>query len=218
MASAYDIAQTPSKESPMNAIGSAAISILAIGLLLVPATTMVAQDAEAVPSAAPGPTAADASSFTLEFSGHPEIYIHDPDTGFIHTASAPVTATDPRASGLLSAMTASGDVGDFENPPWYAIRKEGIRIENEAGAWVGSHVRMIIEHADERTKRQKKRGKGQAPLRFSGGLYELTGEGAYEGLSMFLSAIDGRILAVIIPTESAPPMPEPPPPSVDPQD
>ena len=69
-----------------------------------------------------------------------------------------------------------------------------------------------LEEPDERTKKQKKNGKGKRPLRGYLGLMEMTGEGGYDGLSIdSVSFGDDANLGMIVPTDSVPMQPDSPP-------
>ena len=100
-------------------------------------------------------------------------------------------------------------VGDTR--PRYLHSKEGARLVNDGGAWVGTLVNLDVEERDEQTEKQKRNGKGKRPIRGGVGLFELTGEGGYDGLSMVASVSNRGILGIIIPTDTVPTQPEPPP-------
>jgi hypothetical protein len=204
LGSTADGRHTGGEGEPVKGLKTTFISILAIGLLAGSAVGVVAQDEEADPIA-PSAFRADFAGFP---GGGPPDISFDPETG-LESLGIIFEATDPRASGLLTVVAARGGVvGD--TLPRYAHSKEGARLVNDGGAWVGTLVNFDVEEPDERTKKQKKKGKGKAPIS-GGGLFELTGEGGYDGLSMVASVSNRGIVGIIIPTDTVPTQPEPPP-------
>jgi hypothetical protein len=87
---------------------------------------------------------------------------------------------------------------------------EGLWLVNDGGAWVGTGHRFMVDEKDQRTKKQKRKGRGRAPLSAYSRFMELTGEGGYEGLSMVVTVRGDEGIGVIVPTDAVPAQPEPP--------
>ena len=133
-------------------------------------------------------------SFTTEYSGVgtlPEgMVVRD------HEVRYTVEATDPRASGLMTANINSNLVGWSSGAVITAVTTE--RLVNEGGSWSGSG-RFVMAGAVEG---------GMASM------YVLTGEDGYEGLTLIMgqSTGAGRMSSwgVIVPSDQMPPMPDAP--------
>ena len=106
---------------------SGLISILAIGLLAGSAFGVTAQDEEAADASL------EASAFRVVVQIDDAELSVDPETGVETVVGVGVEASDPRASGTLSAATATGGVGD--EVPSYRLRKSGIRIPGSTFRW-----------------------------------------------------------------------------------
>jgi hypothetical protein len=147
------------------------VSILAIGLLAGSAMGVAAQD-----EVGAGP---ESATFTIDFNfSAPTEVIVDEASGLETLVDMPFRATDPRAAGLLTVILAEGDLtGDGLRSQYI---KEGLRLVNDGGAWVGTGHRFMVYEKDQRTKKQKQKGRGRAPLKAYGRFMELTGEGGYE--------------------------------------
>ena len=107
-----------------------------------------------------------------------------------------IEATDPRASGILrsSDNRTQLELDDAVVQTWSVA----LRLTNDDGAWSGSGP-MIFAHSPK-------------VMEFAGVL-ELTGEGGYEGLTLFLNQ-SGDFFSqaqwgLIVPTELVAPMPDP---------
>ncbi len=107
-----------------------------------------------------------------------------------------IEATDPRASGLLrsSDNRTQIELDDGVVQTWSVA----LRLTNDGGSWSGSGP-MIFAHTDQ-------------VMQFTG-LLPLTGEGGYEGLTLYLSQsgdyLDQASWGLIFPTELVAPMPDP---------
>ena len=113
----------------------------------------------------------------------------------------PVEAADPRASGVMITEN------DFGGSSSHTIVRSGIRLTNDDGAWVGTglDVAAIDEAATDCPAGQECYPATQ------GSMYELAGEGGYDGLTMFIiDQPEGAYLGVIVPTTSVPTQPDPP--------
>jgi hypothetical protein len=155
-------------------------------------------------------------------------YTEDPDTGhrtitrllpdtrkgralLTEAADGPMSIdasdVDPRALGTLTVVQAKGDEMLTEDGRFFVwTERSWIRLENDDGAWVGTASTHAL-------------GDGVA---FGWASWELTGEGDYEGLTMFLQGVqgDGRLhgepwlapsvlVGVIVPSGSVPAYPPP---------
>jgi hypothetical protein len=172
---------------------------IAIGLLAGSAVGVTAQDEENA-----------AAAFTMEVTGTPDSSDYDETTKVSSTINMGVEATDARASGLLSWTGFYGDVGSAEELPWFGVRKFGVRLDNDDGAWTGTRDVFFATEPDERTKKQKRQKKGKTPLDFGTDFIELTGEGGYEGLTMLMTNREGGFVGIIVPSDWVPAQPDPP--------
>jgi hypothetical protein len=185
----------------VRAIRIIAISILAIGLLAGSAMGVAAQD-----EVGAGPESATFDVYLMFMDGG-EVIV-DEASGLVTLVDRSFRASDPRAAGRLTEVWAARDLtGDGLRS---AYIKKGLRLVNAGGAWVGTSVRLRVNEKDQRTKKQKRKGSGKAPLGGGGGFMELTGEGGYEGLSMVVTGRGGEGVGVIVPTDVVPTQPEPP--------
>jgi hypothetical protein len=177
------------------------ISVLAIGLLAGAAVGVAAQDEEGAES--------ESATFHVELPwDDPVEVIVDEASGLVTLVDISFDASDPRAAGRLTAVWAESDLtGDGLRSVYI---KEGLRLVNDGGAWVGTGHRFTVNEKDQRTKKQKQKGRGRAPLGAYGRFMELTGEGGYEGLSMVVTGRGGEGVGVIVPTDAVPTQPEPP--------
>jgi hypothetical protein len=132
--------------------------------------------------------------------------IVDEASGLLTLIDMPFRASDPRAAGRLTATRAMSDLSGDGLRSGYS--KEGLRLVNDGGAWVGTGVRLTVNEKDQRTKKQK--GRDKAPLSADLRFMELTGEGGYEGLSMVVTVGADGAVGVIMPTDAVPTQPEPP--------
>jgi hypothetical protein len=173
-------------------IKSTLVATIAIGLLAGSAVSVSAQDEEA-DSMAPS-----AFSGNWDNVGDAAI-IPDPDTGLERWEWA-VVAADPRASGTWTQVEdfARVEVDGLD----YEALGSSLRLANDGGAWVGmTRTVMSVDPNGEGTV---------------GAFMELTGEGGYEGLSLFVFDTAGVAgeepvsNAFIVPTEMVPVMPPAP--------
>lgn len=151
--------------------------------------------------------------------GEPADVVDDADTGLQYVIDVPVEATDPRASGLLSLVRSQGGVCSEDQrlndlaaiclAPLYSVDRNGMRLVNDDGAWVGTRVHFGGDMPDERTRNPRKKGEDEAWSFRQEDLFELVGQGAYDGLAM-LGSLDTRgIFGIIVPAASLPDQPEP---------
>jgi hypothetical protein len=109
-----------------------------------------------------------------------------------------VEATDARVSGLLAeTINSNWAVGD-ETGVLSAATSQ--RLTNDGGTWVGEG-RMMLADAGGSSR--------------MAGMTVLAGEGGYEGLVLILSqawdaGAEPLYWGIVVPSESMPPMPEPP--------
>jgi hypothetical protein len=158
-----------------------------------------------------------------------QTYTEDPATGYItitgvlpgatldrHLMTEPADAElygidasdiDPRALGNLTVVQAQGDGMHTEDGKFLVwTERSWIRLENEDGAWVGTASTHALSIG----------------VAFGWVSWELTGEGDYEGLTMFLEGVqdDGRLrgepflapnvlVGMIVPSASVPAYPRP---------
>jgi len=185
----------------MRGIKPGLISILAISLLAGSVVGVAAQGEE---GAEP-----ESATFNVELMwDRPVEVIVDEASGLVTLVDMPFDASDPRAAGRLTAVWAESDLTEDGLRSVYI--KEGLRLVNDGGAWVGTGVRLSVNEKDQRTRKQKRKGWGKAPLSAYGRFMELTGEGGYEGLSMVVTVRGGEGVGVIVPTDAVPAQPEPP--------
>ena len=77
------------------------------------------------------------------------------------------------------------------------------RIDNDAGSWSGPVTSVL------RLKAPDKRA-GGPPFNRATAIAAVTGDGAYEGLTLFMTQTRDEWLGYIIPTDLVPPAPEAP--------
>jgi hypothetical protein len=121
----------------------------------------------------------------------------------LHVTSGPGDA-DPRALGVVTEVWAvKDDVLGAEEGSVGVVRRR-TRVENDGGAWIGTATVPSI-------------GVG---IRLGAAFWELVGESGYEGLTMFLWGdfrhYPDMLLGIIVPSDSVPDFP-PPPPVADPE-
>jgi hypothetical protein len=167
------------------------ISAIAIGLLAGSAVGAAAQDEAAAAMAS--------SAFTMEAVGDgPPEFSEDPATG-LPLVTVEVEATDPRASGTLTNIE---DFANDKNDGRYRVGGTSLRLVNDGGAWVGTSRTVagstVAPNGDD----------------ILGSFAALTGEGGYEGLTMFTFRTFGpeesANIGFIVPTDIVPTMPPPP--------
>lgn len=185
------------------------VAILAVGLLAGSAVGVAAQ--------AVAPDALAPASFTYEFIGPVGEVVDDEQTG-ASVSSVLVDATDQRASGVLTVANVNGGVTDEDRT--LEVATHSMRLVNDAGTWTGSGIGLQALEPDERTKKQRKQGKGQRPLIAVTSVAQLTGDGAYDGLALFLASgiVEnyGQSWGLIVPVGTVPEVPELPAESSDP--
>ena len=181
---------------------------LAVGLLAGSTAGVAAQD-EVTNDAAAVFRATTRSPADIRF---------DPETGISSRLGIPVEATDPRVSGLLSFATADGGVcSEFGRTiglvdcglPVQQVSRSAVQLVNDDGSWVGTRIKWEASELDERTKKQKRNqnAKGTGPINDLGSIMELTGTGAYDGLSIVATLSRKVIVGVIVPTATLPTQP-----------
>jgi hypothetical protein len=170
------------------------ISILAAGLLAVSAVGVAAQDEAAADPMAP-------AEFKLDYAGEPQEYLEATTTETEYGESVrgdglveiPIEAGDPRASGLLTV------VGNEEVFGKGVATSGHLRIVNDDGAWEGTSNGFL---------RLKKKAGGSNPYSWGASIAILTGEDAYEGLTLVLAETLDEWHGYILPTELLPPAPD----------
>jgi len=166
----------------MRGIKSIAVSTLVAGLLASSAIGALGQSETA-------------SSFTLDIVGPPIDVSFDETTGLERLVLAS-EASDPRAQGVITLHAARGRTDDADHQ--YTVSREGVRLTTDDGAWVGTLVSTDLHDVEAETNA-------------GGGFFDLAGEGAYEGLSMFITAAPEQGLqGMIVPSDIVPTQPEPP--------
>ena len=171
---------------------STTISILAVGLLVGSAVGVGAQDEAA------DPTAPNWFTWQSVGDGPPE-FSEDPATG-LPVITVQVEATDERASGTYTNLENFAQSEDDER---YRVGSTSLRLVNDGGEWVGTQ--RFIAGATA----------GPNGNDVNGSFVEMTGEGGYEGLTLFVFSVfeglDGPPVRMgfIVPTDVIPTMPEP---------
>jgi hypothetical protein len=199
------------KGRPLAVIETTVIPVLVVALLAGSVAVALAQEE--------GDATLEASAFRAQ-TGPPEGITFDLATGLERVTNMPWDATDPRASGIMSTVVARGGVCaedrrvidgivDCELPS-YSVSISGARLVNDGGAWLGTLTLLASEELDERTRKQRRKGRGQAPVNGRSGFLELAGEGGYEGLSLLATVSPEGAFGVILPTETLPAQPEAP--------
>lgn len=173
----------------MRGIKTSAVSILTVGLLAASVTVATAQD-EVVDLRAPA---------TFEGSFGPVGFSSDEVTG-IPVSISTFEATDPRASGTWTQVKGTWNVTLFERAR-YTVFGHSDRLVNDGGSWVGTTRAIVATELPD--------GSGR-----DGRFIEMTGEGGYEGLTMFIFSMntgaEPASLGFIVPISAIPPFPEPP--------
>jgi hypothetical protein len=178
----------------VRAIRTTTISILAVGLLAGSAVGVVAQDEEATDPMAP-------ATFGVMFDFPPEttrepIVTETPlgesrrGEGLVNL---PFKAGDPRATGLFTNVNSQETLGNI------VASSSRVRIVNENGVWEGT--------GNGFSRLRMKQGEGP-PFNRAASIAILSGEGAYEGLTLVLTQTLDHFHGYIIPTELLPPTPE----------
>lgn len=163
------------------------ISILVVGLLAGSAVVVVAQG---------DGSASEASYFTWDTAGPPE-FSEDPVTG-LPAVTVAIEATDQRAAGTATNIE---DGGQVEDDDWsYNVKISSVRLVNDGGSWVGTSRGVNAFDQSEASDG------GRAWLS------EYTGEGGYQGLTMYtfrLGTGDQPPASVgfIVPSDVIPPFP-----------
>jgi hypothetical protein len=145
----------------VRAIKTITISILALGLLAGSAVGVAAKDEEAADPMAP-------STFAWDYGDE------ETEQGFF------IEAVDPRASGemslgeLSSINTDANGIGSWES-----------RLANDGGAWVGIG-KEIGGSTQDRTGGDWQADEFDSYWEVGITMWEMTGEGGYDGLSLIL--------------------------------
>ena len=106
----------------------------------------------------------------------------------------PVKAGDSRASGLLTSVQNEERAGRV------VVISADVRIVNDAGTWSGPASGVL---------RLKKNPPGNGPdINRAMSIATLTGDGAYEGLTLILAQTLDEWLGYIVPTDLLPPAPD----------
>ena len=165
------------------------IPLLAIGLLSGSAIGVAAQD-DSVDLRAPA---------TFEGSFGPQRFSADAVTGLPVTVST-FEATDPRASGTWTQFKGTWHV-NLDRRTRYQVFGHSDRLVNVGGSWVGTTRAVVATELPD--------GGGR-----DGRFIEMTGEGGYEGLTMFIFSMstdaEPTSLGFIVPVDELQPFPEPP--------
>ena len=143
----------------MRAIKTTTISILAVGLLVGSAVGVTAQD-EADPMAP--------STFAWDYGDE------EAEQGFF------IEAVDPRASGEMT-LSEGPSIETDTNGVWSLES----RLVNDGGAWVGVG-REFGGMAEDRTGGDWQEGEFDTSWEVGIVMWELTGEGGYDGLTLML--------------------------------
>ena len=179
----------------MRTLKSGLVSILAIGLLAGSAVGVAGQDEEVADPMAP-------ATFEVGFAGEPpadelDSTVTETEYGESRRGEGlveiPFEAGDPRASGLLTSVTNEEELGRA------VMGSSHVRIVNDDGAWegVGTSLLRLVEDFS---------GEGP-PFDRATSLTTLTGEAAYEGLTLIVVNTLDDWLGYIVPTELLPPAP-----------
>lgn len=178
----------------MRAKTTTLIAILVTGLLAVSAVGVAAQAEEAADPMAP-------AQFKVDYDGEPASFLEATfaETEFGESirgdgiVDIPLTAGDPRASGLLT------EIGNQEILGNGVITSSRLRIVNDDGAWEGTSMGAL--------RLKNKQGQGN-PYNRGASVATLAGEGAYEGLTLVLAQTLDEWQGYIVPTAVLPPLPE----------
>jgi hypothetical protein len=185
----------------VRAIKTTIICTLVLGLL-AGSTIGVHAQAEAPDPIAP-------ASFTYEYIAPVGDVVRDEQTG-ADISSVLIEATDRRASGVLTVAAVKGGVADEDRTR--EVATHSMRLVNDAGTWTGTGVGLQALEPDERTRKQRKKGRGRPPLNAVTSVTQLTGDGAYAGLVLFLSygIVEGyeQSWGIIVPVDTVPAAPE----------
>ena len=178
----------------MRGIKTTITSILALGLLAGSAVGVAAQDEEADPMRP--------AVFKTDFRGgdYLEGTVTETEQGqSLRGASlvdARFEAGDARASGRLDFVQNEERVGRV------GVLRTEVRIVNDAGSWTGPLTTVqTLKAPDKRA--------GGPPFSRLTTIGTLTGDGAYAGLTLFITSTGpGENVGYIIPTDLVPPVPE----------
>jgi hypothetical protein len=170
------------------------ITILAIGLLAGSAVGAAAQDEEANTDAPVGP-----SYFTgqlvSDFDGKPY------GSGVLFEGDA-IEVSDPRVSGSLTRAGTANFHEDVGDSTVISFQADAWRIENDAGTWSGQGTGLLRVGPD-------------GPPSVETSTVVLTGEGGYEGHTLYLivdwTAGDAAAVVGAVFVGDAPTAPELPP-------
>ena len=150
----------------MRGIRNTTIAIFALGLLAGSAVGVAAQDEEATTDAPIGP-----SYFTgqlvSDFEGTPF-----GSSGVLFEGDA-IEVSDPRVSGSLTRAGTANFVNDVGDSAIIAFQADAWRIENDAGTWSGQGTGLLRVGPD-------------GPPSVETSTVVLTGEGGYEGHTLYL--------------------------------
>ena len=177
----------------MRRVKATVISVLAVGLLTGSAVGVAAQDEAADPMAP--------NWFTWEAQGEgPPDFSVDPATG-LPVLTVEMAATDERVSGALTLLENFAQVEDDDR---YRVGSTSLRLVNDGGTWFGTQ--RFVGGATA----------GPNGNDVNGNFIEMTGEGAYDGLTAFVfNVFEGLqeppvMRGFIVPSAVIPTMPEPP--------
>ena len=178
----------------MRGIKTSLSTILALSLLAGATAGVAAQDEEADANMAP-------ATFKVDYAGEPAENLEATSTETEYGASIrgagivdiPLEAGDPRASGLLTQVGNEEVLGNI------TATSGRVRIVNDDGAWEGTSTGFL---------RLKNNPKGGNPYNRAASIAILTGEDAYEGLTLVLTETLNEFQGYIIPTDALPPVPE----------
>jgi len=173
----------------VRSIKTIVVAILTAGLLAGSVVGVAAQD-DGVDLKA---------SATFEGSFGPQGFSYDEVTGLPVSVST-FEATDPRASGTWTQFKGSWHV-TLDRGTRYQVFGYSDRLVNGGGSWVGTTRAVVATELPD--------GGGR-----DGRFIVMTGEGGYEGLTMFIFSIstgaEPASLGFIIPILEVQPLPEPP--------
>ena len=150
----------------MRTIKTTTISILTLGLLAGSTVGVAAQDEEATTDAPVGP-----SYFTGQLVSDFEATPFG-SNGVLFEGDA-VEVSDPRVSGSLTRAGTSNFHNDVGDSPVIAFQADAWRIENDAGTWSGQGTGLLRVGPD-------------GPPSVETSTVVLTGEGGYEGHTLYL--------------------------------
>ena len=170
-------------EVRVRTIRTTTISVLAVGMLAGGALGVSAQDEDLAPA-----------QVTISYVEPPIGMTFEEETG-LEVAVIETVATDPRATGILKI---SSDLGFVDTDGQvFQVLSESARLSNDAGAWTGPIItQLYVDTSSD----------GGPPAGST--FWQLTGEGAYDGLSMLVSKFGaGDVSGIIVPTGMIPEQP-----------